>query len=209
MASKWEFTPILTTYNTLALQDRQQFIDDLKSFANQLIQTDNLQSHEHTNPKYIGPGTWNVIHTLAYNAQTSSMQKNFMRTMETIVNFFPCEVCRGHSIDYLKNHPMRDYLSDALGLFVWTWKFHNHVIYRTNKQQMSWDMALHIYSQLGYISPITHTTAGVHNHTTAGVHNHNNSEVCSKECSGSEDEMSKIGKNNTINKNKKKTKKLK
>ena len=105
-----------------------------------------------TNPKYIGPGTWNVIHTLAYNATTKELKEAFMKHMTIICNQFPCETCREHSKKYLKENPMSEYLNvvtegKKLGLFTWTWQFHNAVNYRIGKPILSWDMALHIYDQ--------------------------------------------------------------
>ena len=105
-----------------------------------------------TNPKYIGPGTWNVIHTLAYNATTTKSKQAFMDHMTIICHQFPCDNCRGHCKQYLKENPMSDYLEvvtegKALGLFTWTWQFHNAVNFRIGKPLMSWDMAVHIYSQ--------------------------------------------------------------
>ena len=105
-----------------------------------------------TNPKYIGPGTWNVIHTLAYNATTPKSKQAFMDHMIIICHQFPCDTCRGHCKQYLKENPMTDYLDvvtegKALGLFTWTWQFHNAVNFRIGKPLMSWDMAVHIYTQ--------------------------------------------------------------
>lgn len=105
-----------------------------------------------TNPKYIGPGTWNVIHTLAYNATTKSSKEAFMKHMSIICKQFPCETCRGHCKEYLKENPMIDYLDvvtegKPVGLFTWTWQFHNAVNFRIGKPLMTWDMALHIYEQ--------------------------------------------------------------
>ena len=105
-----------------------------------------------TNPKYIGPGTWNVIHTLAYNATTKELKEAFMTHMTIICNQFPCETCREHCKKYLKENPMSEYLNvvtegKKLGLFTWTWQFHNAVNYRIGKPILSWDMALHIYDQ--------------------------------------------------------------
>ena len=105
-----------------------------------------------TNPKYIGPGTWSVIHTLAYNATTNESKEAFIKHMTIICNQFPCETCREHAIKYLKENPMSEYLDvvtegKKLGLFTWTWQFHNAVNHRIGKSILSWDMALHIYEQ--------------------------------------------------------------
>ena len=105
-----------------------------------------------TNPKYIGPGTWNVIHTLAYNATTKESKQAFIKHMNIICKQFPCETCREHCKTYLKENPMIEYMDvvtegKPLGLFTWTWQFHNAVNHRIGKPILSWEIALHIYSQ--------------------------------------------------------------
>ncbi|HSW76980.1 MAG TPA: Erv1/Alr family FAD-linked sulfhydryl oxidase [Candidatus Saccharimonadales bacterium] len=116
------------------------------------------------NPQYIGPGTWNVIHTLAFHAKTNKQQDAFIKTLKVIIDYFPCDVCKKHSLEYIKNHPLKDFKNDKLGMFIWTWKFHNQVNYRTNKPHMEWNMALHLYSQYANV----------------------NEEHCSKSCSESD-----------------------
>ena len=111
---------------------------------------------DHTDPKYIGPGTWNVIHRRSYKARTHEEQVNFIDLMKDICHGFPCVVCKGHCTEYIKNHPMEEYLDIlvdingeklALGLFVWAWKFHNAVNARIKKPIMSWDTAYNLYSE--------------------------------------------------------------
>lgn len=111
---------------------------------------------DHTDPKYIGPGTWNSIHRYAYKAKSRSQQEGFINFMVEICQGFPCTVCRGHCTEYIKNHPMEEYLDVlveingekmALGLFVWSWKFHNAVNARIKKPLMSWDTAYNLYSE--------------------------------------------------------------
>jgi hypothetical protein len=110
---------------------------------------------DHTDPKYIGPGTWNVIHRRAFKARTHDQQIIFIDFMKEICYGFPCTVCKGHCTEYIKNHPMEEYLDIlidingermALGLFVWSWKFHNAVNARIKKPIMSWDTAYNLYS---------------------------------------------------------------
>ena len=116
-----------------------------------------------TNPVYVGPGTWNVIHTIAMHANTLEKQKEAIKTITFICNTFPCEVCRGHAQEYIKANPLEDYLmkkSQPLSIFFWTWKFHNAVNYKIGKHVMSKDVAIKLYS------PTKDT------------------KLCSKECSG-------------------------
>lgn len=137
--------------------------------------------NQNTNPTFVGPGTWNVIHTLAFKAKTKPQQQDFIKTLKIIIDYFPCEKCRGHAQDYLKNHPVEDYQNDNLGMFIWTWKFHNAVNFRTNppKMQMSWELAYHLYAQL----------CGEDKTQTNNINNNDNKKndaTCSKECSASD-----------------------
>jgi len=109
-----------------------------------------------TDPKYIGPGTWNVSHRRAFFARTHEEQINFIDFMKNICYRFPCVVCKGHCTEYIKNHPMEEYLDILveingeklpMGMFIWTWKFHNAVNIRTKKPVMSWDTAYNLYSE--------------------------------------------------------------
>lgn len=110
---------------------------------------------DYTDPKYIGPGTWNTIHRYAFIVRLPSEQKNFIKFMKDICSGFPCTVCRGHCTEYIKNNPMEQYIDVGiningetviLGLFIWSWKFHNAVNARLKKPIMSWDTAYNLYS---------------------------------------------------------------
>lgn len=110
---------------------------------------------DHTDPVYIGPGTWNVIHRIAFKSRTREEQLNFIQLMKDICYGFPCSLCKGHCTEYIKNHPMEEYIDTTLevkgekivmGMFVWTWKFHNAVNARIKKPIMSWDTAYNLYS---------------------------------------------------------------
>jgi hypothetical protein len=158
------------------------------------------QFKDHTDPKYVGPGIWNIIHRRAWLLRDQPMeaQKAFIEFMADVCYNFPCIVCRGHCSEYIKNHPMEEYLgvtvktssgTEALGLFIWTWKFHNAVNIRLRKPIMSWETAYALYS---------------------GVQEQNNL-VCSKTClesdGGSDNIVVDNNKNNLrihriINKNK-------
>jgi hypothetical protein len=111
---------------------------------------------DHTDPKYIGPGTWNVIHRIAFISRTHDQQLRFIILMTEICHGFPCIVCKGHCTEYIKNHPMEEYLDISvdingekipIGMFVWSWKFHNAVNSRIKKPVMNWDTAYNLYSE--------------------------------------------------------------
>ena len=111
--------------------------------------------HDNTDPQYIGPGTWNLIHKKAFKSRTPAEQQDFVKFMNETCNDFPCTVCKGHCQEYIRNNPLSDFFytiinvngSDMkLGMFFWTWKFHNAVNHRLNKPIMSWDTAYNLYS---------------------------------------------------------------
>lgn len=108
-----------------------------------------------TDPKYVGPGTWNVIHRTSFAANTLDEQKKFIKLMNEICSGFPCTVCKSHCTEYIKTHPMEEYLDKEidingkkvkLGMFIWSWKFHNAVNARLKKPIMNWTTAYNLYS---------------------------------------------------------------
>lgn len=110
---------------------------------------------DNSDPKYIGPGTWNIIHKQAFLARTHKQQLNFIILMKAICYEFPCNACKTHCTKYIELNPMEDYLDTKveingenlpLGMFIWSWKFHNAVNSRINKPIMSWDTAYNLYS---------------------------------------------------------------
>jgi len=107
---------------------------------------------DNTDPKYIGPGVWNTIHKQAYLAKTPIQQQQFIIFMKSVCYEFPCKVCRGHCTEYIKNNPLEAYLNSTmdgqpLGLFIWSWKFHNTVNSRLKKPIMGWETAITLYSE--------------------------------------------------------------
>lgn len=158
-------------------------VNDLISEPNAIALLSSFK--DNTDPKYIGPGTWNVIHRRAAKATMRQEQLQFISFMKDVCYNFPCLVCRGHCTEYINNHPIEDYLDAVvdiggqklpIGLFVWSWKFHNAVNIRIKKPIMSWLTAYNLY-----LSP--------------------KSTICSKTCQGSDnhDEDTNLS-NNTIEK---------
>lgn len=110
---------------------------------------------DHTDPKYIGPGKWHDIHQLAWRAQDKVGKDMFKTFMTNTCENFPCSTCKTHCIEYMQNHPMKNYEDVlvevgtehlSLGLFVWAWKFHNSVNAKLGKPQMSWNTCYNMYS---------------------------------------------------------------
>ena len=56
--------------------------------------------------KQLGPGTWNVIHTMSFYCKTED-QQSCAQFIKMIIYKYPCESCRKHAISYLKYNPMK------------------------------------------------------------------------------------------------------
>lgn len=104
-------------------------------------------NQNYTNPQYVGAGYWMCIHILAFNCKVKDRETCIL-SIKQLCYQFPCEKCREHAKEYIKHHPIEDSKKEDLGLFVWTWKFHNAVNFRIGKHSMSWDMAYHLYDSL-------------------------------------------------------------
>lgn len=131
------------TYSRQELDNEKDAVAVLADFRN---------NKDYTDPTIIGPIIWNLLHKQSYNAQTPEKERRFITLMEDICYDFPCKACRGHCTEYIKNHPMLDYAGSMtegkrLGLFIWTWKFHNAVNARLKKPIMSWSTALSLYGE--------------------------------------------------------------
>ena len=109
---------------------------------------------DRTDPKYVGPGTWDLLTRLAKNAITHELELEFEREMTEACIHYPCGNCAEHCKAYIEKNPIRDYYGYyiiineqkvMIGMFVWIWKFHNAVNARLNKPIMDWDTAYNIY----------------------------------------------------------------
>jgi len=105
-----------------------------------------------TDPRSWGVGLWFSIHTYAINAKTDESKKSFMDYMKIICTNIKCDNCRKHATEYLETHPIKDFYNiknekgEDIGMFKWTYLFHNAVNSRLGKPQMDWDTAYSMYS---------------------------------------------------------------
>ena len=109
-----------------------------------------------TNPVYIGPGIWISAHKLSFISDTKEKKLFFIKYMKDICHNFPCLTCRGHCSEYNKNNPIENYFDLVmeidgkklqLGMFVWSWKFHNAVNLRLKKSIVDWETAYNLYCE--------------------------------------------------------------
>lgn len=115
---------------------------------------------DNTDPRYIGPGYWILIHKKAYEANTIEKQIAFVEFVKDACFTFPCTNCRLHCTEYIKQFDPSLYIGKVIldehgqaqvwGMFIWAWQFHNAVNQRTNppKPQMEFITALDLHSKM-------------------------------------------------------------
>ena len=86
--------------------------------------------------KTFGPGMWYSIHISSLKLG----ETEFLEWIRIILNSIPCSKCRKHALQYLEeNNPSNykdiyDENGELIGMFQWTWKFHNDVNIRLNEK---------------------------------------------------------------------------
>ncbi len=109
-----------------------------------------------------GPGMWFNIHTeaLAISKQSSynkvkTMTDNYIEYLNRIFPELPCDTCRNHATTYIKENPLEEYREvrdddgNYIGIFMWTWIFHNSVSTRLGKPTLSLETSKNIYEDGG------------------------------------------------------------
>lgn len=99
-----------------------------------------------------GEGMWFVLHMAAKQATTEEKKRFFLALLTFYTEHHHCGTCRNHMIEYVSEHPVKDYWNikddkgQEIGLFAWTFQFHNTVNDRLGKKQMAWDQVWKLYS---------------------------------------------------------------
>jgi len=98
-----------------------------------------------------GPGTWFCIHVHARNSKTQNQKEAFIKFINNICQNLKCGECNGHCHKYIEEHPPNKFMNviennEDIGMFMWSWMFHNAVNKRIGKKIMDWKTALMMYS---------------------------------------------------------------
>ncbi len=109
-----------------------------------------------TNPNIFGPGIWLTIHILAILVKTDNDIDQFIKSLHNIFDKIPCNECYLHTIDYLRLVPpylFRNVINnkmERIGMFIWSWKFHNNVNLRLNKSLIDYETAYNMYNNINH-----------------------------------------------------------
>lgn len=102
-------------------------------------------SNKNKDPKYIGPGVWWSLHTLAATATTPELKQNFINFVKNIKDSFPCNECRQHFLEYNTKNPPLNRFNEYRGLFKWSFDCHNNANKLTGKPMFSYSEAEKMY----------------------------------------------------------------
>lgn len=108
-----------------------------------------------SDPEKIGSGLWISIHLKAKHAIDEKSKEAFIDYMFLLGEEFPCGKCRGHLQEYLRDHPFEPYMNledekgHQIGMFKFSWLFHNAVNLRLHKPFVTWQNALAMYYSEG------------------------------------------------------------
>lgn len=102
-----------------------------------------------SDPTKFGPLMWYLIHNMSLQLD----QDTFIRVLPIIIELIPCPNCRNHAKEYLSTNSLDLYKDihnedngELVGMFKWTWKFHNDVNIRLNKPLVDFDVAYKMYN---------------------------------------------------------------
>lgn len=98
-----------------------------------------------------GPKLWFFLHTISFEYPDKPTQEiknahiDFFRSLKSIL---PCDVCKNHFSEFLKNNPIEDNLGDKEALIRWVLKCHNNVNTLNNKPEWSYKKLVSTYASI-------------------------------------------------------------
>ena len=104
-----------------------------------------------SDPRIIGPGIWVEMHLKTRYADTEQKKHESVNHIWFLAETFPCENCRRHINEYVNTHPfdhlwnLKNDKGEEIGMFKWSWMFHNAVNARLGKPFMDWNTAWEMY----------------------------------------------------------------
>lgn len=97
-----------------------------------------------------------MIHRRAKRCKTDAAKKEFIEDIKQLSEEFPCTKCRKHMQEHLKVSPFEPYMNiknekgDHIGMFKWTWDFHNAVNTRLGKPYVDFNTAWNLTEDTGF-----------------------------------------------------------
>lgn len=102
------------------------------------------------NLEYFTPGIWYLWHKLALEAVDDESISCYIWMVRNTISTLTCR-CKSDAQEYLNNNPPENYVQIVddqqipIGMFVWSYLFHNFVNSKLNKPIMDYNSALLLY----------------------------------------------------------------
>lgn len=100
-------------------------------------------------PELWGPKLWFFLHTISFeypDNPSSEIKKYHIDFFKNIRGVLPCDICRTHYTEFIKNNPIENYLDNKDSLIRWVLKCHNNVNKLNNKPEWSYDDLISKYT---------------------------------------------------------------
>lgn len=100
------------------------------------------------NPHFFGPAIWKTMHVMAASATNPRKRELYILWLNSLTETLPCDKCRLHFIENLKNDPVEPYSKNNISLFYHSWKFHdtvNQQTFKAESKRLNYDEAFEMY----------------------------------------------------------------
>ena len=98
-------------------------------------------------PTVWGPHLWHFMHTISFNYHPSNKEFYYI-FFTNLSNVIPCDKCKTHYKEFLKNNNIRNSLSSRDKLIQWVIDCHNNVNKKNKKKIWSKDEVIEYYNKL-------------------------------------------------------------
>lgn len=146
-----------------------------------------MEVTQFADPVKVGPGIWFSLHLMALHATTDELKRAFLIYVENLCANFRCQDCQKHFRKYLDEHPLlpywdrKDGQGRPLGMFIWSWEFHNAVNRFLHKYEPTLEEAYDYYhnNMIGVCTDCGHTNAVSNGMSTGASSSANGSTMAS------------------------------
>lgn len=97
-----------------------------------------------------GPATWRTLHSIAVAYDPTTQKAAAKSFVKNLMILLPCDKCRDHWKDVLKQYPIENYLDDNHSFFLWTYLVHDAVNKDNGKTSPPYeDVKVYCFNALG------------------------------------------------------------
>ena len=99
-------------------------------------------------PRFFGSIYWARLHIASATATTKEKRRIYVEELNNMTITIPCEKCRLHFIENIRDNPVEPYSKNNVSLFFHSWKLHdivNEQLNKPKKQRLTYEEAFERY----------------------------------------------------------------